>query len=102
MAMLGWTPVPLKLTDCGLPLALSAKFSDAPRLPVAEGVNVTLTVQVLPAPGEGLSVAPVQVSAPLAKSEAFVPLIVTVEMARLPVPVLVTVSTRAVLRVLKG
>src|SRR5208337_4892476 len=90
------TPVPVKFTVCGLPLALSVKFSEALRLPVADGVNVTLTAQ---AP-LGVTVAPVQVSALLAKSPAFVPPIVTVEMVRLPVPVLVTVSAWAGLVVL--
>ena len=77
---------------------MSVKFSEALRLPVAEGVNVTLTAQVL----LGVTVAPVQVSGLLAKSPAFVPLIVTVEMVRLPVPVLVTVSAWAGLVVLVG
>jgi hypothetical protein len=104
MAMLGWIPVPLKFTVCVLavaPLLLSVKISEVLRLPVADGVNVTLTVQVLPGPGAGVSVAPVQVSALLAKSPAFVPLRMTVEMMRLAVPVLVRVSAWAVLGVLK-
>ena len=69
------------------------KISEALRLPVADGVNVTLTVQV----PLGVTVAPVQVSALVAKSLAFVPPIVTVEMVRLAVPVLVTVSVWAAL-----
>ena len=84
----GPVPVPLKLAVCRLPLALSVKLSEALRLPVTDGVNVTLTVQVL----LGVIVAPVQVSALLAKSLAFVPLIVTVEMVRLALPVLVSVT----------
>jgi hypothetical protein len=44
----GATPVPLKLTVCGLPLALSLMESDALRVPTAIGVNVTLIVQVFP------------------------------------------------------
>jgi hypothetical protein len=67
---------------------LSVKFSEALRLPVADGVNFTLTVQVL----LDVIVAPVQVSALFAKSLAFVPPIVTVQMVRFAVPVLVTVS----------
>ena len=94
----GTIPVPLKLTVCGLLEALSVKFSEALRLPVADGVNVTLTVQV----PLGITVAPVQVSALLAKSLAFVPPIVTVEMVRLAVPVLVTVSAWAALVVPVG
>ena len=85
---LGAVPVPLKPTTWGLPLALSVKFSEALRLPVAEGVNVTLTVQVL----VGVTVAPEQMSALLAKSLAFVPPIVTGEKVRLAVPELVTVT----------
>ena len=92
---LGAVPVPLKLTVCGLLGALSVKFSEALRLPAADGVNVTLTVQV----PLGVTVAPVQVSALLAKSLAFVPPIVTVEMVRLAVPVLVTVTLCAALLV---
>jgi len=81
-------PVPLKLAVCGLVEALSVKVSEALRLPVADGLNVTLTVQV----PLGVTVAPVQVSALLAKSLAFVPPSVAVEMVRLAVPVLVTVT----------
>ena len=72
---------------------MSVKITEALKLPEAEGVNVTLTVQVL----VGVSVAPVQVSALLAKSLGFEPPIVTVEMARLTVPVLVTVSVMGAL-----
>ena len=92
------TPVPVKLTICGLALALSVKLSEALKLPIEDGVNVTLTVQVL----LGVTVAPVQLSALMAKSLTFVPLIVTDEMVRLAVPVLVTVSGWAGLVVLVG
>lgn len=81
-----WT-VPLSAKLWGLPEVLSVKFSEALRLPVADGVNIALTVQVL----LGVTVAPVQVSALLAKSPAFSPLTVTVKMVRLAGPVLVTV-----------
>ena len=84
----GPVAVPLKLTVCGLPLALSVKLSEALKLPVADGVNVTLTVQVL----LGATAAPVQVSALLAKSLAFVPLIVTVETLSAALPVLLRVT----------
>jgi hypothetical protein len=84
----GAAPVPVKPSVCGLLLALSLKFSEALRLPPADGVNVTLTVQVL----LGETVAPVQVSGLLPKSLAFVPPIVTVERVRLAVPVLVSVT----------
>jgi len=97
----GSNPVPLKVTVCVLPatpLLLSVKFSEALRVPAADGVNVTPTVQVL----LGVTVAPVQVSALLAKSLAFVPPIVTVEMVRLAFPVLVTVTLCAALLVFRA
>ena len=72
---------------------MSVKFNVALRLPVADGVNVTLTVQAL----LGGTVEPVQVSALTAKSPAFVPTTVTVETIRLPLPVLVMVSVWAAL-----
>jgi hypothetical protein len=81
-------PLPERLTVCGLLAALSVKFSEALRFPVADGVNVTLTVQAL----LGVTVAPEQVSALLAKLLAYVPPIATVEKVRLAVPVLVTVT----------
>ena len=81
-------PVPLKLTVCGLFAALSLIESVAVRLPVADGVNVTLTVQV----PLGVSVAPAQVSALLAKSLAFEPVSPMLVMARFAVPLLVTVK----------
>jgi hypothetical protein len=56
-------------------------------------VNVTLTVQALAV----VTVAPVQVSALLAKFAAFVPPIVMVERLSFPVPALVTVTVSAVL-----
>jgi hypothetical protein len=49
LAMGAWTPVPVKLTFCGLPLALSVIVSEALREPVAVGVNVTLIAQLAPA-----------------------------------------------------
>ena len=45
-------PVPERLTVCELPLALSVMLTDAVRLPLAEGVNVTLIVQWAPAATE--------------------------------------------------
>ena len=38
-------PVPVRLTVCGLPAALSVMVTAAVRVPVAVGVNVTLMVQ---------------------------------------------------------
>ena len=42
-------PVPERLTDWGLPVALSVMAMVAARLPLAEGVKVTLMVQLAPA-----------------------------------------------------
>ncbi len=42
----GPIPVPVKVTLCGLPLALSLMLTAAVRVPVAAGVNVTLMVQL--------------------------------------------------------
>jgi len=92
----GAVPVPLKVTPWGLLEALSVKFSEALRPPMADGANVTLIVHVL----LGVTVAPVHVSALLAKSVAFVPPIVTAEIVRLAVPVLVTISGWGALAVL--
>jgi hypothetical protein len=39
-------PVPERLTDCGLPVALSATETNAERGPAAVGLKVTLIVQV--------------------------------------------------------
>src|SRR5271155_4291708 len=39
-------PVPVKATDCGLPLASSAMDTEAVRVPVAVGLNVTLMLQL--------------------------------------------------------
>jgi len=41
-------PAPLRGTSCGLPTALSVTLSAALRIPVAEGLNVTLKVQLAP------------------------------------------------------
>ena len=45
-------PVPERLTICGLPLALSVMLTEAVRLPLAAGLNVTLIVQLAPAATE--------------------------------------------------
>ena len=41
-------PVPLRLTVCGLPAALSLTLSVALLVPLAAGVNVTVMVQLAP------------------------------------------------------
>jgi hypothetical protein len=89
----GLLPSPLRLTDCGLPVALSAKLRLALRAPLTAGVKVTPTTQV----PLDMTVAPEQVSLLMAKSLAFAPPIVTVEMVRCAVPLLVTVSVCAAL-----
>jgi hypothetical protein len=44
----GNTPVPLRLIVCGLPAPDDVIATEPVRVPVAVGVNVTVTVQVLP------------------------------------------------------
>jgi hypothetical protein len=45
----GGKPVPVKFTNCGLPVELSETFKVAERGPVVVGVNVTLIAQFAPA-----------------------------------------------------
>lgn len=45
----GATPLPVRVTVCGLPLALSVMVSVPGREPVAVGVKVILKVQFAPA-----------------------------------------------------
>jgi hypothetical protein len=45
-------PLPVRLTDCGLPEALSVTLKLPGRVPDAVGVNVTLMVQFSPAARE--------------------------------------------------
>lgn len=60
------TPVPVSMTICGLPGALSDKVS-APMLePAACGVNVTLIVQLVPGCSGALVQSSVSENAPLA------------------------------------
>lgn len=46
------TPVPVRETVCGLPVALSVIVTDPLCVPVASGVNLTLIVQCDPAESE--------------------------------------------------
>lgn len=89
--MVDSTPAPVKVTDCGLPGALSAMDIVAVRLPEAEGVNLTPMEQE----ELGRIAAPVQVSEVLAKSPALGPVNATEEMERSRIPVLVTVTVWA-------
>ena len=70
-------PVPARLTVCGLLGALSKMLIDAVRVPAAVGVNVTLIVQLAPAPtelpqvvvsGKSLGLAPVTTKLVMPKS----------------------------------
>jgi len=45
-------PIPLRVTFCGLPAALSVTLSAAVRVPDAVGLNVTLMLQLAPAASE--------------------------------------------------
>jgi hypothetical protein len=87
---MGALPVPVRLMSCGLPLALSAMLTEAVRVKMAVGVNVTLIEQVLGAGAAGI-VAPVQVSALLVKSPGLAPVNETLVMVKLELPVLVRV-----------
>ena len=82
----GAVPVPLRLALWGLPLALSVMLSEAARLPLAEGVKVTLMVQLPPAATELPQVLV------WAKSLALVPVTVTLVIVNVALPVLVRVT----------
>ena len=84
--------MPLKLTVCGLPLALSVSVRLPERLPVALGVNVTLIAQLLPA-ATGVLVLQVVPLAATAKS----PIAARLVKVRDAVPLLVTVTALAAL-----
>ena len=49
-------PVPDSVTDCGLPVALSATDNAAVRVPEAAGVNMITMLQLAPAASEELQV----------------------------------------------
>ena len=78
-------PVPERLTVCGLPLALSVMLTEAVRLPLAAGLNVTLIVQ--------LALAATELPHVLvcAKSLALVPVRARPVMLKAPLPVLLRV-----------
>jgi len=82
----GTAPVPLKLTVCGLLLALSVMVRVALREPAAAGVKVTVIGQLPP----DATLAP-QVFV-WEKSPMFVPVMVMPEMASVAVPVLLSVT----------
>jgi hypothetical protein len=81
----GAVPLPLSVTLCGLPVALSVTVTLAVRLPVAAGEKVTEMVQpALAASVDGHVFVCV-------KSPAFVPVTPMLEMVSEPVPVFVRV-----------
>ena len=82
----GPLPVPVRLTVCGLPVALSVMITAAVRIPGAEGENLTLIVQLPPAATE---LAQVLVCV---KSLASVPVTAMLVMPKPAVPVLFTVT----------
>jgi hypothetical protein len=90
------TPVPLRLTVCGLPLASSLMLREALRLPVAVGVKVTLMVQLAPAATDVPQVLL------WAKSPALVPVIEMPLIVRAALPVLLRVTPCAALVVFRG
>lgn len=61
--------MPVRLTVCGLPAALSARLKVAASAPMIVGVNVMLTEHEL----AGVTVAPLQPFETIAKSAALVP-----------------------------
>jgi len=78
--------VPVRLTLCGLPVALSVMARAAARPPAAEGVKVTLMVQLAPA----ATLDPQLLV--WAKSLALVPKTAMLEMLRAELPELVRVT----------
>jgi hypothetical protein len=93
----GAVPVPLKLTVCGLPLALSVSQRLPGRVPLTEGVNVTLITQLPPVASDALVLQVVPLVA-IAKS----PVVAMVVKIRDPAPLLVTVTGLAALVVPTG
>src|SRR5581483_1702810 len=93
----GAVPVPDSVMLCGLPAAVSVMTRLAERGPSAVGANVTLTFVLAPgASTMGLA------EAVNAKSEAFVPARVRLEISISPSPMLVIVTTVGELVVLTG
>jgi hypothetical protein len=85
----GLVPVPVRLTVCGLPAALSEMFTVAVRLPAAAGVNVTLIVQFSSAASE---LPHVEVSG---KSAALAPVTAMLVKFKVPLPLFVRVTVWA-------
>ena len=81
----GAVPVPVRLTVCGLPVALSVRVTAAVRVPLAVGVKVTLIVQLAPAATELPHVLV------CAKSPGFVPVSARLVTLKAELPVLFSV-----------
>jgi hypothetical protein len=90
----GTTPVPLSATLCGLPAALSLMLMALLRLPLADGVKVTLIVQLAPAANVLGLMGQVLVCA---KSPVLVPVSVILVIVRAAVPLFVSVTDLAAL-----
>ena len=86
-------PVPVSGTVCGLPRALSAMETDAVRVPVAVGLNVTLIVQLALMLRDDPQVVLRE------KSPGLVPVIVMPEIVIVAVPVFRSVTFEALLLV---
>jgi hypothetical protein len=82
-------PIPLSVTVCGLPAALSVTLRAAVRVPLAVGLNVTLMLQLAPVANE---LPQVWVCA---KSPALVPVIAIPLIVKLVVPTLLSVTVSA-------
>jgi hypothetical protein len=83
----GAKPVPLNAIDCGDPAALSVICTLPVRLPIAVGLNATLSVQLTPAATVAPQVFPVTI-----KSLALAPPVATEVMVKGPVPVFFKVT----------
>lgn len=88
------TPVPFKVTICGLSGAVSAMLTVAVRAPSAAGLNFTIIVQVPTEAAKGLDETQLSLSL---NSLALVPVTVTPVMVRAAVPVFVRVMVCAAL-----
>ena len=89
-------PVPLSGTVCGLPAASSSIFIDAVRLPAAEGLKVTVAVQLAPGASELPHVLV------RTKSAAWGPVTTTLAIFKVALPLLVKVAVWGALIVPTG
>jgi hypothetical protein len=85
----GLVPVPVRVTVCGLPVALSEMVTVAVRLPTAAGVKITLIVQL---PCTASELPQVDVSG---KSEALAPVTAMLLKFKVALPLLVMVTVWA-------